>query len=140
MLGRALVLSIAGLMALATACGGSEDDDGGGSSCATNPWSCGAGKTCWAATDVSDFQCLPAGTKQKGDSCMAVIGQAECGDAMMCLLLVPGAAGTCLPFCDLGGQHPCTQGETCGTVEMKGSATTVHLCVGGSTPSDGGSD
>lgn len=142
---RALASTLAAFVILAAACGGvggkiAEDPDAG--SCAADPWTCGPGKTCWAVTGPSDFQCLPAGPKQKGEPCAAIEGEAECGEAMMCFLtLVPGAAGTCVPYCDPGGdEHPCAAGEKCGAVEMKGSTTTVRVCVGSSALVDAGLD
>jgi hypothetical protein len=87
---------------MAGACGSDGESSTPAAICTSDPWSCGAGKTCWATSGAGDFQCQAAGTKQKGEACSPLVGPGapiECGESMMCFTLDVTVPGSCLPFC-----------------------------------------
>ena len=132
----ALVLPVA---ALASACSSSSSASASG--CANNPFSCGAGQTCWPKDTSGAFSCAPSGKGAKGDSCQNTPGTATCGDNLACLQQT-SAGGQCLSYCEPNSAtHGCGEGETCRLAQVAGTSTTFYICAGGTTPAkDAGSE
>lgn len=135
-------LKWSGVIALAlaalAACGSSDDDGGSSASCTADPWSCGAGKTCWPADVQGTFACLPAAATPKGGNCTTIAGQATCGEAMFCFPSQSGSTtGTCMPFCSTA--QACAGGEPCVQVQIQAPAKPiVNVCMPQQGLPDGG--
>jgi hypothetical protein len=100
------------------------------------------GTTCWAQDTSPTFACLKSGTGQYGDACQNLIGQATCGDGLMCLQTT-NAGGKCVHYCELTGTAHACQSGVCETAVLgAASGPQTHVCVGGAvtTPADAGTD
>jgi hypothetical protein len=134
----------AAIVALGCSSGGSggavsdsgADHDSSIPPCDQNPWSCGAGKTCWVTDQTGSYSCIAAGTKQTGETCTPLLGTTECGEGLLCLQTSTSIPGSCVSFCD--SQHPCASGE-CMQARINNVGPIVHVCVQ-TGPSDAGSD
>ncbi|MCK6538211.1 MAG: hypothetical protein L6Q84_35000 [Polyangiaceae bacterium] len=140
---RSLAVVLAGVSGV-FACGGSDDSDGGGggaSSCASDPLSCGADKTCWLADiDTGRLDCLIAPTdKAQGAACQNVVGQAQCNAGLSCFPGQSGSAsGTCQPFC--GPNQTCSGGALCTALTLVSapSSAPIYVCAPAGTGGTGG--
>jgi hypothetical protein len=126
-------------------------DSGGGAApgCASNPFQCPIGKTCWVVDTALNYACLNSGGGKIGDSCKNEDGLPSCGDGLTCFQGTDAGSGVCTPFCD--SSHPCPNGEQCvraqiqSTTGAKGAVTNVCnppvvLTDAGSDGSDGATD
>ena len=132
-----VVAVVSGLVA----CG--SDDSGGSSapsSCAADPQSCGAGKTCWVVNTQGKYDCIAATTdKPAGAACQNLVGTAQCNEGLMCFPGQSGsAAGSCQPFC--AKDKTCANGGQCAGVQLINApgAATVYACAPSGTGGTGG--
>lgn len=116
-------------------CGDSDADGGtdggsGGSapvSCASDPWSCPDGQTCWANADAKSFACLNSGNGAVGTECLSIAGSPACKEDLFCLQLQGQSAGTCTEYCDpTDPAHACPDSRQCLSVQLAGSL--LHAC------------
>lgn len=104
--------------------------------CNQNPWECGTGQTCWPK-DTTSFACLNSGAGTAGSACEDSVGVPTCGDGLECFQTSGGASGICSPYCDnTNTSHACPSGMSCQMVFV--AATTIQICVGTTSPNDGG--
>jgi hypothetical protein len=99
--------------------------------CNTQPFTCGAGKTCWPSDNSANFACLASGLGKSGDACQNTPTAATCGDGLMCLQQT-STDGHCVPWCD--SAHGCPSGESCTAAQIGGTTQIVHVCFGGGAP------
>ncbi|MCC6899524.1 MAG: hypothetical protein IT377_11150 [Polyangiaceae bacterium] len=139
---RSLVMVVVGC-SVGVACGGSDDSDdtGGGATCAADPLSCGADKTCWLVDmNTGRLDCLVAPTdKAQGAACQNVVGQAQCNAGLSCFPDQSGSAsGTCQPFC--APNQGCAGGALCTGLKLASapSSTPIYVCAPAGTGGTGG--
>ncbi|MCE7894273.1 MAG: hypothetical protein DYH12_31995, partial [Sorangiineae bacterium PRO1] len=128
---RASFLVVAVLTGL-SACSSDESDGGGtSSSCASDPLSCGAGKTCWVISTSGSYDCIAATTdKPQGSPCQNTVGVAQCNEGLMCFPGQQGSpTGSCEPFCAKDGT--CSGGAVCAQVSLINapSAPVIRACA-----------
>ncbi|MGZ5971274.1 MAG: hypothetical protein ACXWP4_26570 [Polyangiales bacterium] len=124
------------------ACSSSNDAGPVTTPCNEDPWQCPTGQTCWPTDLSGTFACLnSAAGKVKGDACGNTVGAPTCGDGLACFQGVGDASGHCVAYCDnTKAGHGCAAGETCQTALLSGTSSAFHICVGGSTMMDSGTD
>lgn len=136
------LLGLGGLvLALTNGCSSSDSNSNTAPPpCNTNPWSCPDGQTCWIMNQAGSFSCLNSdATKVKGAECLNIMGQATCGDDMICFQLQGQAKGVCAPYCDNTiPSRGCDTGETCTTLIL--GSSTASACRPAATPPDAGAD
>jgi hypothetical protein len=130
------------LACTSAACSSSDDAAPAATPCNEDPWQCPSGQTCWPKDNAGAFACLnSAAGKVKGDTCSNLIGSPTCGDGLACFQGLGESTGHCVAYCDNAkAGHGCAAGETCQTALLSGTTSAFHICVGGSTPMDSGTD
>lgn len=96
--------------------------------CASNPFGCPAGETCWAGRNIEKkLICVTAGAGARGEECKQV-DTPTCGPGLMCAgaPLEPGPSH-CWAYCDLHAPNGgCLDSEVCVATEVYGEK--VYIC------------
>lgn len=127
-----LVAAIASLGIVALSAGCSASSSGSAPGCNEQPFTCGAGTTCWPSDAAAHFGCVASGAGNYGDTCSATPGTATCKDGLLCLQTSSAGGGHCVNYCDT--QHVCTAGLACTPAQFIGTTQLVHVCFGTGTP------
>jgi hypothetical protein len=104
--------------------GGSGGGASGPIACGDHPLDCPAGQTCWFGS--AGFACAASGAGKEGDTCAPTVGDATCGDGLLCIA-VAGEEGACARLCDPTIDATCGE-DLCTLVETKEGFQT-HVCT-----------
>ena len=98
--------------------------------CYVDPWRCPAGQTCSVTDAQGHTGCIASGAGQLGDACQGIIGTAECGAGLVCIVLTGG--GTCRRYCEPARpDRGCPAGESCRVVVLQQleQLPILNVCV-----------